>query len=171
MPFMDVLSEKGFLLPKSTALLNYRALATSLAEPDARINNLAEAFYLIRNIGVDDRFDDLREVAHRLKLYLHPHDTVADIAARIYLADPQALIRLDRASLYRRRRKFESFSSQDRCRSLAPEQMPADLSGLESELQKWFQSTKRGARCSVVQVDCPSEVRFLVQHGEPYTRK
>lgn len=166
----EVLSEKGFTVPKADEPLDYRALAASLAEPDARINDLAEALYLIRNVGVDDRFDDLREVAGNLNVRIDPLDSVVDIAARVYLAEPEALIRLDRATLYRRRRKFESFVARDVCQ-LCPEQMLTDVSGLEGELSDWFVSTKRGRRCTVTRIECPGELRFLVQHGEPYTRR
>ena len=166
----EVLSEKGFIFPRASEALDYRALAASLAEPDARINDLTEALYLIRNVGVDERFDDLRDVAGKLNIRIDPLDSVADIAARIYLAEPQALIRLDRADLYRRRRKFESFIARDACQ-LSPDQMITDVSGLEGELSDWFQSTKRGRRCTVTRIACPGELRFLVQHGEPYTRR
>jgi hypothetical protein len=169
-PAAEVLAEKGFTLPEANESLDYRALAASLAEPDSRINDLAEALFLIRNVGVDERFDELREVAGNLNVRIDPLDSVADIAARIYLAEPQALIRLDRANLYRRRRRFESFVTRDACQ-LSPEQMLTDVSGLEGELSDWFVSTKRGRRCTVTRIACPGELRFLVQHGEPYTRR
>src|SRR5690348_7007382 len=84
-PAAEVLSEKGFTLPNASEPLDYRALAAILAEPDSRINDLADALFLIRNVGVDDRFDELRDVAGNLNVRIDPLDSVTDIAARIYL--------------------------------------------------------------------------------------
>ena len=110
---------KRLHFPKSQRSARLQGVSPS-SRADARINDLTEALYLIRNVGVDERFDDLRDVAGNLNVRIDPEDSVADIAARIYLAEPQALIRLDRADLYRRRRKFESFVARDACQ-LSPD--------------------------------------------------
>ena len=49
--------------------------------------------------------------------------------------------------------------------------MPLDLSPLEEDLDAWFKSKKRGVGTRIIGNDAPGEVRFLVQHGQPYKRE
>jgi len=172
-PFLGALKEKGFELPQDiTKSIDYRLLAAILAEPSDKLNSLIEAIYLIANVGIDERFDELLEVAAKNSVDVSDLQvTAADLAARIYLVAPQDLEKMERANSFQRRRRFDSFVAREGAPTLQVNQLPKDMSAIETDLRAQFVKKKLGRKCTVTRKDCPGEIRFLIQRGEPYTRQ
>jgi hypothetical protein len=170
-PFFE---DKGFVFPAGgDGRIDYLSLAGILAQPDESMDSdLVEAFHLIGNLGTDENFDALLDAAHRSSIDAGDGEATApDLAARIWLADPQILERMERADLFDRRKKFESFRARVREDVTPIEALPSDFTELEQDLDGWFVSRKRGPGCKVIRKDAPGEVRLLVQHGQPCKRE
>lgn len=166
--------DRGFRFPAGgDGRIDYPKLAGILAQPDESMDSeLVEAFHLIGNLGTEENFDALLDAAHRSSIDTGDGETTApDLAVRIYLADPQILERMERAELFDRRKKFESFRARVPEEVTPVEALPSDLTSLEQDLDGWFVSRKRGPGCKVIRKDAPGEVRFLLQHGQPCKRE
>src|SRR5579859_2189102 len=172
-PSGDVLRERAFQFPHESATnIDYKLLAGILAEPSDKLNALVEAIYLIANVGIDERFDELLEVASKNSVDVsNLQFTAADLAARIYLVAPQELEKMERANSFQRRRRFESFVARDGAPAVQVERLPSDMSAIEADLRTKFVEKKLGRKCTVTRKDCPGEIRLLIQRGEPYTRQ
>jgi hypothetical protein len=172
-PSLDVLKEKGFQFPQESATdIDYKLLGGILAEPSEKLNALVEAIYLIANMGNDELFDELLEVAAGNSVDVsNLQVTAADLAARIYLIAPQELEKMERANSFQRRRRFESFVARDGTPPVQVDRLPNDMSAIEADLRTKFVKKKLGRKCTVTRKDCPGEIRFLIQRGEPYTRQ
>ena len=152
---------------------DYLKLAGILAQPDeAMDSSLVEALHVIGNLGTDESFDELLEIAKQNKVDTGDGEVTAiDLATRIWLAVPQALVQMERTKQCHRHRKFESFRAREPGEGTPAESLPSDLSGLEGDLAGWFKSQKRGTRCKIIRRDGVREVRFLIQHGQPCRRE
>jgi hypothetical protein len=173
-PHLTFLQARGFSPSVGeNGQFDFLGLAGILAEPDESMSSdLVEAFHVIGNLGTDERFDELLEIAAANGIDTGGEEvTAADLAARIWLHAPQALERKDREALFDRRRKFESFRSRAGDQVFPIEALPTDFSELERDLDSWFEPKKRGVGCKVIRKNAPGEVRFLVQHGEPCRRE
>lgn len=170
---LEPLAEKGFQFPADhDDKIDHKTLSGILAEPNDKLSALVEAIYLIANVGIDERFDELLEVATSLPVDVSGlRVTAPDLAARVYLVAPEALERMERANSFRRRRKFESFVAREPDKAIQIEHLSTDMSAIESDLRHRFHGMKRGRRCTVTRKDCPGEIRFLIQRGDPYTRQ
>ncbi len=133
--------------------------------------DLVEALHLISELGTDEYFDDLLQLAAEADLEVADEMTASDLAARIWLQAPRLLERRDREGLFDRRKSFDSFRASDPELAIAVHEIPADLSGLETELGNYFKEKKKGKGCRVIPRYAPAEVRFLVQHGQPCRRE
>jgi hypothetical protein len=85
--------------------------------------------------------------------------------------DPQLMERKEREQLFERRKTFESFRASDPDDVIAAQNLPCDLVPLEAELDKYFQSKKRGIGARVHRKDSLGEIRFLIQHGQTCKRE
>jgi hypothetical protein len=164
---------KGFSLPASaTEDIDYLGLAGILAQPDEDMpSDLVEALHLVGRFSDDEHFDMLLEVAHTAALTIDGEATAPDLATRLYLHDSQILERKEREQLFEKRKTFESYRAADGEAAFTSAAFPNDLSALESDLDSYFLSKKRGVGCRVIRKDSASEVRFLVQHGQACKRE
>lgn len=164
---------KGFSIPPpGDGEVEYLALAGILAEPDEDMpGDLVEALHLISELGTDESYDDLLEIADGADILVGEDATAPDVAARIWLMDPQLLQRKDRETLFDRRKTFDSFEAADPDLEIKVEQLPSDLGALEASLGAHFQQKKKGAGCRILTKSAPGEIRFLVQHGQPCRRE
>ena len=171
-PCQAFLESAGLSLPISADVeINYLHLATILASPDERIDSgVIEGLHVITAVGTDDNFDELLDIARRNFIEVDLEATACDLAARIWLEQPQILQLKDRKQMVDRRRKFESFRARDPEIVVPMEELPTDLSPLQLDLEGSFQSKKRGIGCVVVRTDVGYEVQFLIQHGQPCQR-
>jgi hypothetical protein len=164
---------KGFAIPPpGTDDLDYLALAGILAEPDEDMpGDLVEALHLISELGTDEFFDDLLRIAAESDVEVTDEMTAPDLAARIWLKDPQLLERKDREGLFDRRKSFDSFRASDPQLAINADDLTSDFSALETELGSYFSDKKKGKGCRVIPRFAVAEVRFLVQHGQPCRRE
>lgn len=164
---------KGLSLPADAdSELDYLGLAGVLAQPDEEMNSdLVEALHLIGNFGGEEYYDDLLDVAIREGLPVDPDATAPDLATQVYLHDPQILERKEREQLFQRRKTFESYRAANPDEVVQAEELPEDLTPLEQDLDRYFESKKRGIGCRIIRKDSNGEVRFLVQHGQACKRE
>jgi hypothetical protein len=171
-PCRAFLEANGVSLPESANVeVDYLRLAGVLATPDERMDSdTIEGLHVITTVGTDDNFDELLDAARRNFIEVDLEATACDLAARIWLEQPQILQLKDRERMADRRRKFESFQARDPEIVVPLEKLPNDLSRLQMDLEGCFQSNKRGIGCVVVRNDVGGEAHFLVQHGQPCKR-
>lgn len=171
-PGRAFLEECGVSLPRDDGTeIEYLKLARVLAEPNEYMPaSVIEGLHIIGNLGTDANFDELLDIARRNFIEVEIDTTAADLAARIWMELPQALEVKEREAGAQRRRRFESFRARDPKDVLASEELPSDFTGLEVDLEGWYASKKRGVGCRVVRADLAGEIRFMVQHGQPFKR-
>ncbi len=152
---------------------DYRKLSLVLLSSDEETPaELIEALYVIADLGIEERFDDLLEIA-----VLNGIDTgdagitPIDLALRLWLKVPQALERLVRDELFQKRLKFEHFLAQADVTVIPVRDLPVDVSALEAELDSWYQEHGRGPGCTISRADSETEARFLIEHGRPCKRE
>lgn len=172
-PHRSFFEMKGFSLPgPNDGEIDLLALAGILAEPDEEMpSDFVEALHLIEHLGNDEHYDDLLKLAAENGIEPADDATAPDLAAQIWLKNPQALERKDREGLFEQRKSFESFRAADAESTIVADNIPADLGPLEESLGSYFEEKKRGVGCRVIRKDSPGEVRFLVQHGQPCKRE
>jgi hypothetical protein len=152
--------------------IEYLTLAAVLAQPDEDMpSDLVEALHVIGNFSGDEYFDDLLKIAQQAGLEVDSEATTPDLATRLYLRDPQVLERKEREQLFEKRKTFESYRAANPDDAIDIKTLPPDLIPLEQDLDKYFQSKKRGLGSRVIRKDSAGEVRFLVQHGQTCKRE
>jgi hypothetical protein len=152
--------------------IDYLELSGILAQPDEWMDShVVEGLHVIGNLGTDENFDELLEIARRNFINVDIEATAADLAARIWNEVPQALELKEREAGSHRRRRFESLRARDSEDVFPAEQLPIQFDELEADLEGWFLARKRGVGCRVIRTDLPGEIRFLVQHGQPCKRE
>jgi hypothetical protein len=165
----------GFPLPQWPAAedFNYRQLALVLLASDGETPaDLIEAIHVIGNMGVDERIDDLLQIASLRGIDTGSADIAPiDLATRVWLKAPKDLEKLERDELFQKKLKFEHFRGPKSGGGVAPEDLPEDVAQIESELDAWFLKNKRGAGCRIDRVVSGTEVRFIVEHGLPCRRE
>jgi hypothetical protein len=172
-PCRDLRKSHGLSLPQEEgAEIDALEIHGVLASPDEWMNpHVVEGLHVIGTLGNDENFDELLDIALRNSIEVDMEATAADVAARIWLAAPQALeLKNCEAGSYRHR-KFETFRARDPQSALPVGQLPIDFGPLEADLEGWFKAHKRGVGCRVIRQDLEGEVWFLVQHGQPCKRE
>lgn len=164
---------KNFSLPSGEEdEIDYLTLAGILAQPDEDMpSDLVEALHVIGNFSGDEYFDDLLQLAQQSGLDVDGEITTPDLATRLYLHDSQVLERKDRERLFEKRKTFESYRAANPDEAIVIEELPSGLEPLEQDLDKYFESKKRGVGSRVIRKDSAREVRFLVQHGQTCKRE
>jgi len=172
-PYRLFFELKNFYVPAgSENEIEYLTLAAVLAQPDEDMpSDLVEALHLIGNFSGDECFDDLLKIAQHAGLEVGNEATTPDLAAQLYLKDPQVLERKEREQLFDKRKTFESYRAADPDDAIDLETFPPDLIPLEQDLDRYFESKKRGVGTRVIRKDSAGEVRFLVQHGQACKRE
>lgn len=145
-------------------------MAGILAEPDEEMpSDLVEDLHLIEHLGTTEYYDDLLQLTAANGIDPDSEAAAADLAVQVWLKDLQAPERKDREGLFQKRKNFESSRTADSAVAIDVDAIPGDLGALEAALHQYFEDRKRGIRCGVIRKDSPGEVRYLVQHGQPYT--
>jgi hypothetical protein len=167
------LEDRGFCLPAGAEQeLDCLALAGILAQPDEETpSELVEALYVIESFSDDQYFDELLAMAEASGMEVGEQETTVDLAVRLYLHDANLLERKLREQLCNRRRTFESYRLADPASGMEVDNLPFDLTPLEADLYRYFESKKRGGHSCVVRKDAANEIRFLVQHGQTCKRE
>ena len=172
-PHRRFLEDRGFdLAAGAEQELDCLALAGILAQPDEETpSDLVEALYVIESFSDEQHFDDLLAMAEAAGMEVGEEETAVDLAVRLYLHDANLLERKLREQLCDRRRTFESYRLADPASGMEVDNLPRDLTPLEADLDRYFESKKRGGHSCVVRKDAANEIRFLVQHGQTCKRE
>ncbi len=172
-PHRRFLEDRGFRFPAGAdEELDCLALAGILARPDEETpSDLVEALYVIESFSDDQHFDELLAMAKSVGLEVGEEETTVDLAVRLYLHDSRLLERKLREQLCDRRRTFESYRLADPASGMEVDNLPQDLTPLEADLDRYFESKKRGGHSHVIRKDAANEIRFLVQHGQTCKRE
>jgi len=172
-PSRAYLETRGLSLPQAVeGEIDYMKLAGILSVPDEFMDaSVIEGLHIVGNLGTDENFDQLLDISRRNFVEVDIDSTAADLAVRIWLVAPQALELKEREAGSQRRRKFDSFRARDRELITPPEQLPMEFDALEMDMEGWFIAKKRGVGCRVIRNDLQREIRFMVQHGQPFKRE
>jgi hypothetical protein len=172
-PYRGYFEARGCPLPpKPGEEPDYRKLSLVLLSSDEETpTELIEALFVISDLGIEERFDDLMEVAILNGIEAGPDVTPIDLCLRLWLKVPKALQRLVRDELFQRKLKFEHFPAQVDATAIPIRDLPFDLSALEAELDSWYQEHGRGPGCTISRADSETEARFLIEHGRPCKRE
>lgn len=172
-PHRRFLEDRGFRVPAGVEQeLDCLTLAGILAQPDEETpSELVEALYIIESFSDDQHFDELLALAESAGLEVGDEETTVDLAVRVYLHDANLLERKLREQLCGRRRTFESYRLADPDSGIEVDNLPEDLTLLEADLDRYFESKKRGGHSCVIRKDAAHEIRFLVQHGQTCKRE
>ena len=172
-PHWHFFEDRGFRVPVGAEQeLDCLALAGILAQPDEEMpSELVEALYVIESFSDDQHFDELLAMAEAAGLEVGEEETTVDLAVRLYLHDANLFERKLREQLCDRRRTFESYRLADPASGMEVDNLPHDLTPLEADLDRYFESKKRGGHSCVIRKDAANEIRFLVQHGQTCKRE
>ena len=168
--FLDM---RGFRIPDAVdGKIDYLSLAGILSEPDDGIpGDLIEALHVISELGIDEQFEELLEMATGLGLTVSDDMTAADLAASIWLNNRSLLERKEREGTLERRKKYHSFRGRNPMLKIDVADLPSDFSGLEADLDDYFRKKKNGSGCRIIARSTGGEMRFLVQHGQQIRRE
>ena len=173
-PYRDYFEARGCPLPPIPGEEpDYRKISLVLLSSDEETPpELIEALYVIGDLGIEERVDDLLEIAFRNQTETGDAGiTPIDLALRLWLKVPKALERLVRDELFQKKLKFEHFPAQSIESAVPVRDLPGDVSAIETDLDSWYQEHKRGPGCNISRVDSETEARFLIEHGLPCKRE
>lgn len=172
-PYRGYFEARGCPLPPEPGEEpDYRKLSLVLLSSDEETPaELIETLFVIGDLGIEKRFDDLMEVAILNGIDVGPDATPTDLSLRLWLKVPKALTRSVRDELFQKRLKFEDFPAQADATAIPVRDLPFDLSALEAELDSWYQEHGRGPGCTISRADSKTQARFLIEHGRPCKRE
>ena len=175
-PFQGFFAGRGYKLPNKDAVedIDYQRLIDIFMSPsESTPRNLLDALFLVDEMSAREGMDSLLEAAHREGITLDDGDehSPADIAIQVWLRNSNILEREHAQQFLFKPKSFEYYQT-DRKEPIDFDSFStATQQQLESELDEWFEGKRRGRGCRVFSYADESEVRFLVRHGEPFTRE
>lgn len=170
-PYRDFLAGRGVEVEEE---IDPEALAAVFLEPGPDTPDpLLDALFFVDELALPELFDDLLARAQEAKLELPDSDTMspADLAVRVWLADPVVLERLHAERDLVRPRTFRSYLSTTPALPPLPTIHPEQITALEADLNLWFETHKRGRGTRVFPFLRDEGLWLLVRHGEPYRRE
>ncbi len=173
-PFADFFKARGLVLGNETPVY-YDFLAGILMSPDENTPDaLLDALFFIDELSTPDSFEDLRTEAvnQNLDLGLGDHISPADLAVRVWLANPDILESLHAERFLIKPKSFQSFLSTA---AHLPEinTLPAAsyMQAAENDLNDWFETRKRGRGTRIFSFLRKDGLWFLIRHGQPFKRE
>ncbi len=165
-------AQHGVNLPDDPDRLDYDAMAAILLQPypDTPLA-LLDALWHIHEMDSPRAMDTLLDEFQRLGIEPDPRSSPADIAAQLWMTEPDVLRRKHAEQAVVNRVVFESFAARD---GPLPEYKGADAATrarLEADLAAWFRSHHRGEGTRVFVFEDAREVRLIVRHGGAYRRE
>ena len=134
---------------------------------------MVDALYFVHEMATPEEMDHLIEEAGKREIELDgdPDTTPADIAAQIWLKDPELLESLHAEVLVMKPRSFTHFKSTvPGPKSFTPPEEEKRQT-LQREFDRWFDEHKRGTGSRVRHFDYDRKIAFLVRHGMPFKRE
>lgn len=170
-PHKEFIESKGFPLGEKSSLsdFDYLMLTAILMTPDERMSSeLIDAIHYVHEVSTESLMDSLLRTARDIGLDIPEESTPMDIAMRIWIADREGLERVHSERLIHKTRTFEHYVA-DRPLPFGGASDEA-IAAMESVLDEWFTSRKRGGSSSVFIFPSESEVWFIVRHGDSFRR-
>ena len=167
----EFLAKRGLTLDTG---LDCEALAMILMAPDENTPDmLLDALFFVDEMSVPGLHDDLLSSAQEAGIDAKSMDslTPADLAVRVWLANPNLLQRLHAERFLVKPKSFQSFLSSLALSPSLAKPTVATLKALEVDLDCWFATKKRGRGTRVFAVVNENIAQFVVRHGEPYRRE
>ena len=173
-PFRAYLEGRSLLWTEIEAEFDYPTLAIALADPTEETpEELMDAIYFIDVMADDDLFDRIHAEAVESGVDLGTSNelTPADLAVRVWLADRNILERVHAEQYLTRPKKFQSYFADHL--DVPDLQYPSDptLKGLETDLNEWFDTHKKGRGTRVFPFFREDGVWFMVRHGQRMKRE
>lgn len=131
---------------------------------------LLNALAFVDEMAGPDTFDQLVELAESLGLRVREHATPADVALRVWLADPSELEARHALHLVRRGKTFRIFRGKGSGFCPLPPVTRENLMAMETDLNEWFHTLRRGRGTRVYVFERDDAKWFLVRRGEPCVR-
>lgn len=172
-PHRAFLAQRGFELIDADGF-DYEALVAIFMSPDEQTPDaLLDALFFVDEMSLPECYDDLVTEACAEGVDLPDPDQLApaDVAVRLWLANPDSLERLHAERFLVKPKSFQHFLST--AGHLPDLQHPAEavLQALQEDLNDWFETKKRGRGTRVFPFAREDGFWFLVRHGEPYKRE
>jgi hypothetical protein len=156
LPHAGYLASRGIFVPAldTGRRIDLDALLDVLIRPDAETpQGLAEAFYFVHQLGVEDAFDALLDAADQNRIDLDYADqTPEDVVAQLWLRDRTILDRILGKRVARRRRQFMTFQGTGKRTTLWTAPTAETIQALEHTLNGWYQSHNRGPGAKVLPI-------------------
>lgn len=173
-PHTDFFANHGVILPDDPVRLNVERIAPLMLQPypDSPYG-LVDALTHIDEISTATGMETLIDEARRrgIDLPLDGPLAPADVAARVWLADPELLRRKHAEHVVLRRRSFECFLARQGASLVRPARLDESLRLFEEDVHAWFVDRGRGPGARVHVIEERDEVRLIVRHGGPYWRR
>jgi hypothetical protein len=174
LPHGGYFAGRGLVLSSTDgAEINHQALADILLNPDDGMPQaLVDALYYVNEMATTEGMDRLLSAAagNGIVLDAGAEMTPADVAVQVWLKDRGLFERQHAEQFLLRPRSFESFQLLE-LPAAKIQPSSESLAALESDLDDWFETKKRGRGSRVFAYPRGSEVWFLVRHGQPFKRE
>jgi hypothetical protein len=166
-PHEKYLESRGFAFPgPAPAKPDCSKLALILVNSDGDTPpDLLESLHVIGNVGVQERVDQLLDIARLHGVKTSDRISAIDLAIRVWFKAPAELVKLERDEFLQKAFKFEYFPTTGAVLGEIKPEKKSDFSNLEKRLDDWFLEHKRGIGSVVQCADSGTELRFLVDHG------
>ena len=165
--FSAFLHDRGIQLEDE---LDLGQVARILMEPGPDTpRELIDALFAIKAMSVPSAMTALEEEATRLRIPITGEITQAEIALRLWMTDPEALLEKHAEHTMLRVRSFQYFSAVDEDEA----QYPTDqtLQSMERALDIFFNSKGHGTGTQVHVYPRGHEMWFLIRRGDRFRRE
>lgn len=173
LPFKDYFSSRNVDLPAAlnSDTLNYEGIVEVLMNPELDSPpDLRDCLYYVHEMATDENADDLIELLNLQGIVLPEDPTPADIAIKLWLSNPEALLKKHSEKIVEKLKTFKHFQSKNDIPVTTTIPSKESLKLLEMDLNKWFIDKKRGEGTKVLMFPKESEWWFLVGHGYFFKR-
>jgi hypothetical protein len=175
-PYSEYLHQRGFDFSSDNTPsdLAYEKLSAILLAPtEATPPELVEALHYVNDLCSPEGFDALQEAINGsiLESRIPSEVTAADLAVMLWCIDRQIIERVHAETVIMKTSSFEYFKSAIAPVPIANVPSSQMLASLETELNEFFKSIRRGATAKISVIDKGDSVWFLVRHGEPLKRE
>ncbi len=174
-PYRTYLEGRGMTWPVDESMtINCAVLSDILMKPDDQMpTTMVDALYFVHEMATPEEMDHLIVEAGKQEIELDsdPDTTPADIAAQIWLKDPELLESLHAEVLVMKPRSFTHFKSAVPGPKAFTRPEEEKRETLLRELDRWFDEHKRGTGSRVRHFDYDKKIAFLIRHGMPFKRE
>lgn len=172
-PYAEFLTSKGFKFPVSDEEVkfpDYWALLNILMTPSPDMpGDLIASLHCIREMATPDGLDALLEEAEIQGINIDDEADYCpiDVAVQIWLHDRHIIERAHAERFLIKPCTFVYYQAGKQSDADFIELSKSTISALERDLDRWFESKKRGCGCRVFVFHRDDGIWFMVWHGAP----